>query len=106
MGVSFSADPTAKGFFAPLRFEANLIDCEVEGEIPAGPALTLGVTLDLNRATETELALVPGVGPSLARSLVEARSADGGFRTWDEVDRVPGIGPAKLMALQSAAEIR
>ena len=34
--VSFKDDPTAKGFFAPLRFEATLIDCEVEGEIPAG----------------------------------------------------------------------
>ena len=36
MGVNFSGDPTARGFFAPLRFEATLIDCEVEGEIPAG----------------------------------------------------------------------
>jgi len=35
-GVSFKDDPTAKGFFAPLRFEATLIDCEVEGDIPAG----------------------------------------------------------------------
>ena len=36
MGVTFSSDPTAQGFFAPLRFEADLHDCEVEGEIPSG----------------------------------------------------------------------
>ncbi len=36
MGVSFKGDPTATGFFAPLRFEADLHDCEVEGEIPGG----------------------------------------------------------------------
>ena len=36
MGVSFKGDATASGFFAPLRFEADLHDCEVEGEIPAG----------------------------------------------------------------------
>jgi carotenoid cleavage dioxygenase len=36
MSVSFRDDPTATGFFAPLRFEADLHDCEVEGEIPGG----------------------------------------------------------------------
>jgi carotenoid cleavage dioxygenase-like enzyme len=35
MGINFSGDPTATGFFAPLRFEADVHDCEVEGEIPA-----------------------------------------------------------------------
>ena len=34
MKVNFSNDPSAKGFFAPLRFEATIRDCEVEGEIP------------------------------------------------------------------------
>ena len=35
MGVNFSNDPTKQGFFAPLRFEATIRDCEVEGEIPS-----------------------------------------------------------------------
>ena len=35
MGVHFPDDPAARGFFAPLRFEAEVHDCEVEGEIPA-----------------------------------------------------------------------
>jgi carotenoid cleavage dioxygenase-like enzyme len=35
MAVNFSNDPLAKGFFAPLRFEADIHDCEVEGEIPS-----------------------------------------------------------------------
>ena len=34
MGINFSGDPTAVGFFAPLRFEADVHDCEVVGEIP------------------------------------------------------------------------
>jgi carotenoid cleavage dioxygenase-like enzyme len=34
MTVDFSSDPTATGFFAPTRFEADLLDCEVEGTIP------------------------------------------------------------------------
>ena len=35
MAVSFKSDPTARGFFAPTRFEADVFDCEVEGKIPA-----------------------------------------------------------------------
>ncbi len=34
MGLSFRGDPFATGFWAPTRFEADLHDCEVEGEIP------------------------------------------------------------------------
>ena len=26
--------PTARGFFAPERFEANIYDCEIRGSIP------------------------------------------------------------------------
>lgn len=34
MSVNFSTDPSATGFFAPTRYEADLFDCEVEGQIP------------------------------------------------------------------------
>jgi carotenoid cleavage dioxygenase-like enzyme len=34
MPPDFKGDMTANGFFSPLRFEADLHDCEVEGEIP------------------------------------------------------------------------
>jgi competence protein ComEA len=56
--------------------------------------------LDLNQATESELARLPGVGRSAARSLVAARQARGAFRTWSEVDAVPGVGAARLEVLQ------
>lgn len=77
-----------------------------EVDRPAGPSLALGVKLDLNRASEEDLRLVPGIGPVLARALVEARSSRGGFRDWDEVDAVPGVGPAKLARLKEAADLR
>jgi carotenoid cleavage dioxygenase-like enzyme len=34
--VDFSSMPGAKGFNAPTRFEADIYDCEVTGQIPAG----------------------------------------------------------------------
>ncbi|HUN26478.1 MAG TPA: carotenoid oxygenase family protein [Steroidobacteraceae bacterium] len=32
--VDFSKDPTARGFYAPDRFESNVFDCEVQGRVP------------------------------------------------------------------------
>lgn len=70
-----------------------------------GQALTVGQKLDLNTVSEAELARVPGVGKALAHSLIEARTKQGGFRSWDDVDQVRGVGPSKLDALQQAAEL-
>jgi carotenoid cleavage dioxygenase-like enzyme len=32
--IAFADNPTFRGFFAPTRFEADVVDCEVEGSIP------------------------------------------------------------------------
>ncbi|WP_233602385.1 helix-hairpin-helix domain-containing protein [Corallococcus sp. CA047B] len=81
---------------------AGLATCG-PGTVPTGArALALGLKLDLNAASEAELALVPGVGPDLARRLVMAREEQGRFTNWDDVDAVPGVGSAKLQTLRAA----
>jgi len=75
--------------------------CEDGAEPPASVKVALGLRLPLNRATESELARLPGVGPAAARALVQARP----FRSWDEVDSVRGVGPARLRTLQQATEL-
>ena len=74
--------------------------------LPTQALLGLGGRLDLNQVAEEDLARVPGVGKALARALVEARTEQGPFRSWEEVDAVSGVGPTKLRALQAATEIR
>lgn len=78
--------------------------CGAGAALPAGQALTLKQKFDCNTATAEDFALVPGIGLSLATELVAAR--DAGFRDWEEVDAVPGVGQARLIALQSACDIR
>jgi competence protein ComEA len=73
--------------------------------LTAAQRLALGGKLDLNRATAQELELIPGVGPSFARALVEQRARLGPFHSWDELDRVPGVGPARLEVLQRHGEL-
>lgn len=55
----------------------------------------------LSRAPAESLDLLPGVGPVLATRLVAARTAHGPFRSWEDVDRVRGIGPKTIARLQA-----
>lgn len=49
--------------------------------------------LDLNAASAAQLDELPGIGPVLARRIVEARTRAGGFRAPEELMSVRGIGP-------------
>jgi competence protein ComEA len=42
---------------------------------------------------------LPGIGPALSEAILEYRERHGDFKTVADLDRVPGIGPAKLEAL-------
>lgn len=59
---------------------------------PAPPA----APLDVNRASEWELARLPGVGPALAARIVAARP----FDEVDDLRRVRGLRPAALERLR------
>ena len=74
--------------------------------LPSRWARAVGQRLDLNRATDAELATIPGLGAHLAKVLVKAREARRGFGNWEEVDAVPGVGPAKLRTLQNTTDLR
>lgn len=78
--------------------------CGAGDPLPAGPSMALGQKFDCNAASAAELSLVEGIGPALAQELVARR--DGGFHSWDEIDAVPGMGPARLSALQAVCDIQ
>jgi competence protein ComEA len=73
--------------------------------LPAGQKLSAGGKLDLNQATADELALISGIGPALAKALVDERTRLGRFTSWDQVDAVSGVGEAKLAALKGGTEL-
>lgn len=59
------------------------------------------VPLDLNRASKPELEAVPGIGPVIADRIIEARKRCGGFKAWDEVMDIEGIGLDRLDHLKA-----
>lgn len=66
------------------------------GPAPGTQSTSGGAPLDLNLATETELDLLPGVGPVLAARIVAWRQTNGRFTSVDELLEVSGIGEATL----------
>jgi competence protein ComEA len=56
--------------------------------------------IDLNRADRAELLQLDRIGPHLAERIEAYRRDNGGFRSVDELARVPGIGPAALARLR------
>jgi competence protein ComEA len=59
-----------------------------------------GQTLNINTATEAELVALPGVGPGLARRIIEYREANGPFATTDDLQNVSGVGPSKFARME------
>ena len=78
------------------RAADSVADLDERRSRPLGP----GERIDLNRADSIDLDRLPRVGPGLARRMVDARAASGGFRTWADLLAVPGIGPATLDRLR------
>lgn len=56
--------------------------------------------VSLGSATAEQLDGLDGVGPAIAKKIVDWRSQHGGFGSVDDLDQVPGIGPKKLEALR------
>ncbi|MFJ2557150.1 MULTISPECIES: helix-hairpin-helix domain-containing protein [unclassified Streptomyces] len=66
------------------------------GAGPGPPA----APISLNTATPDQLDTLPGVGPVLARHIIDYRTQHGGFRSVDELREVNGIGDRKFADLQ------
>jgi competence ComEA-like helix-hairpin-helix protein len=71
-------------------------DSSVASTRPLAP----GERIDLDRANAAAIARLPRIGLRLARSIVVDREARGPFGSLEALDRVPGIGPGLLAAIQ------
>ena len=68
----------------------------VTGGAQAGAAKPLPEGMvNINTADEKELDKLPGVGPAMAKRIVEYRTENGAFQAPEEIKRVKGIGDAK-----------
>jgi comEA protein len=67
----------------------------------AQPAMLVNV----NKATIDELVKVRGIGPVMAKRIVEHRDKNGAFKSIDDLTQVQGIGGNKLQRIKDQVTV-
>jgi len=57
--------------------------------------------VNINKANQTELETLVGIGPSTALKIIEYRKENGSFKKIEDLMNVPGIGQAKFDAIKN-----
>ncbi len=61
--------------------------------------------VDLNTATMSELESLPGIGPSTALRIINARERRQGFRSLEDLLKIDGIGRKTVARLQPLVRV-
>lgn len=106
-GASPDADLDQLNLAAPLA-DGERILVPRRGEVIApssDAAPSASSKVDLNTATAEELDKLPGIGPATAEAIIRHRETRGRFRSVTELLEVRGIGEAKLEQLRPLVKV-
>ena len=97
-GVTGAGDPDAINLAARLADGQQIV---VPGRVPAAAAASASEDgpISLGSADQADLETIDGIGPVTAADIIEFRDQQGGIASIEELDEVPGIGPATIDAL-------
>jgi competence protein ComEA len=106
-GATPRADIGAVNLAAPLADGVQIV-VPVRGAVAGagvagsagGAASSPAAPVDLNSATAEQLDALPGIGPATAAKIVAYRQQHGAFHSLAELDAVPGIGAGRIAQLK------
>ncbi len=64
-----------------------------------------GGVINLNTATLEELDTLPGIGPAIAQRIIDYRTSIGGFTSVDEITQVSGIGDSTFAKIKDLIRV-
>ena len=64
-------------------------------------ATVAGAAVNINTATKEELTSLAGLGDKRAQDIIDYRTKHGPFKTVDDLEKVPGIGPGFMKRLRT-----
>lgn len=116
-GLTENADESQVNF-AEHVLDAMVIYIPAKGEegiIAGGPQTGFTGTdggssqqakVNLNKADETELQTLPGIGPAKAKAIIEYRETSGPYKTIDDLKNISGIGDKTFEKLKDHIDVR
>ena len=68
---------------------------ELVENLPEGNSQNKKDMVNINKANQTELETLPGIGPSIALKIINYRNENGKFSSKEEIKKVSGVGENK-----------
>jgi competence protein ComEA len=62
--------------------------------------------IDLNKASENQLMEIPGIGPALAKRIVEFRDENGDFQRVEDLLKIRGIGEKSFQKIRPHVTVK
>ncbi|MGC9347030.1 MAG: helix-hairpin-helix domain-containing protein [Anaerolineae bacterium] len=94
-GATVDADLGALNLAAPLEDHQHVVVPTRVSSPETGASPRTGL-INVNSASSEELQALPGIGAKRAADIIDYREAHGPFETIEDIQAVPGIGPAIL----------
>jgi competence protein ComEA len=108
-GFTSTADRSAVNLARTLQDEEGI---QIPEEITSTPILLMSTQdskfvvkqfsqkIDINKATQSELESLPGIGETKALQIIAYREENGFFESIDQIQKVPGIGVKTFEKIQ------